>query len=273
MATLRAFYSEVPADLDVASDPVASSLLPLPLSLAVRVLGSPVLSRLAHRGLGQLSFGLTYGVPLRSAAIDQVVRQEVSRGARQLVLLGAGLDARAFRLPELEAVTVFELDHPNTQAYKRRRIGGLEPLAKSVRYGSIDFERQTLGEVLASVEFRPEEPSVWIWEGVTMYLTPSAIQATLGSVATYSAPGSALCMTYLVPLSGAIGAVTKLSAKKISEQLYGMMSPEQAAEGVRAAFFEVERDSSALDWAEEFWPGKAYPELRVWERLLVARRD
>jgi len=272
VATLRAFYSETPADLDVASDPVASSLLPLPLTTLVLALGRPGLSRIAHRALTRATFGLSSGVPLRTAAIDAALRESVAAGTRQLVLLGAGLDARAYRLPELEGVRVFELDHPQTQTYKQGRIGALDPLAAEVNFCPIDFERQAIGEVLSGAGFQTELPSLWIWEGVTMYLTPGAIDATLDAVALYSAVGSRLCMTYIAPKSGLMQGLGVLLASQIGEPILGEMTAEEARGRVERRGFRVDEDSDAHTWAARFWPAKERRGVRAWERLMVATR-
>ncbi len=268
---MRAFYSETPADLDVASDPVASSLLPLPLTLLVKAVGRPGLARLVHHALGRASFGLSYGVPLRTAAIDEALRGEVSAGCGQLVLLGAGLDARAFRLPELAECAVYELDHPSTQGYKRLRVGSLEPLARSVSFCSIDFEQQSIGEVIGEAGFVTQERSFWIWEGVTMYLTPGAIDATLDAVALYSAPGSTLCMTYVTPERGVIRRAGLISAGKIGEPILGALSQSEVRSRLERRGFSVLSDTDSRDWARQYW-ATAPPSLRVWERLVVARR-
>lgn len=272
VATLRAFYSETPADLDVASDPVASSLLPLPLTALVLALGRPGLSRIAHRVLTRATFGLSSGIPLRTAAIDAALRDSVGAGTRQLVLLGAGLDARAYRLPELEGVKVFELDHPLTQPYKQRRVGSLEPLAAEVHFCPIDFERQAIGEVLSQAGFQTELPSLWIWEGVTMYLTPGAIDATLDAVALYSAVGSRLCMTYVAPKSGLVQGIGLFAAGRVGEPILGEMTPSVARERLERRGFSVDEDSDVHDWAARYWPAKERRGLRAWERLMVATR-
>lgn len=268
---MRAFYSETPADLDVASDPVASSLLPLPLTLLVRAVGRPGLARLVHHALGSASFGLSYGVPLRTAAIDAELRSEAASGCEQLVLLGAGLDARAFRLPELAECAVYELDHPATQAYKQRRVGSLEPLAKSVEFCSIDFERQSIGEVLGGAGFSTQRKSFWVWEGVTMYLTPGAIDATLDAVALYSAPGSTLCMTYVTPERGLVRRAGLISARQIGEPILGSLSQAEVKDRLERRGFSVLSDTDANDWARRHWPDSRL-RVRLWERLVVARR-
>ncbi len=200
VAALRALYSEAPHELAIIDDPAAARLLSGPLAWTVRGAAAvPFGVRALHRALGAVTFGLTYGVPLRTAAIDEAVRQSVAEGTRQLVVLGAGLDARAWRMPELSDTVVFELDHPSTQAYKRTRVAELDPLCREVKHCAIDFERQTLAEVLSDAGFDPAQTSVWVWEGVTMYLTDEAAEATITAVAKLSAPGSRLAVTYLPP--------------------------------------------------------------------------
>lgn len=116
VAALRALYTEGPPELAVIDDPAALALLPTLLAAPLRV-GTrlPYGARALHRVIGLATRGLSYGIPLRTAAIDEAVRRSVSEGIEQLVLLGAGLDARAWRMPELASITVYELDHPATQ--------------------------------------------------------------------------------------------------------------------------------------------------------------
>lgn len=136
---------------------------------------------------------------VRTRVLDDAVRGFVAGGGRQLVLLGAGFDTRALRLPELAAATVFEVDHPATQRHKRStldRIGAISP----ARYVTWNFETRPLAELpaeLAAAGHDPALPTLTIWEGVTMYLTEGAIDASLRAIAAWSAPGSQLAMTYL----------------------------------------------------------------------------
>src|SRR5262249_51882343 len=135
-------------------------------------------------------------IELRTRAIDAHVR--AARPA-QLVLLGAGLDARAYRLPELQDTTVFEVDHPATQAYKRARISACRPLAREIRYVAVDFERDTRSEALVGSGHRSDLTTFWIWEGVVPYLRPAAIKDTLAQISRLSAKGSTVAVTYGTP--------------------------------------------------------------------------
>ncbi len=274
VAALRALYSEAPPDLAIFDDGVAQRLLPGGLGALVRgVTRAPFGPRLAHRLLGAATRGLSFTVPLRTAAIDDAIERSVEAGTRQLVVLGAGLDARAWRMPNLAEVSVFELDHPDTQAFKREGIGDLRPLAKDVRFCSIDFERQTIPEVLGAHDFDASARSVWIWEGVTMYLTAEAIDATLEAVAELAAPESRLAMTYLPPeyASPFLRTVSEVGAMWIGEALRFQEDARGIAARLAARGFEVEGDGSALDWVER-WPAREARHVRPYERLALARR-
>jgi methyltransferase (TIGR00027 family) len=132
----------------------------------------------------------------RTVAIDEAVREV---GNPQLVILGAGLDGRAWRLSELASTAVFEVDHPASQADKRDRVGDLTPVAKSVTFVPVNFGQDDLGAALAAAGHRAAEPTTWIWEGVLPYLTQPQVDATLAVVAARSAPGSRLIATYPTP--------------------------------------------------------------------------
>jgi methyltransferase (TIGR00027 family) len=130
---------------------------------------------------------------VRTVAIDRAI---VEVQSPQLVILGAGLDGRAWRMPELSGVTVFEVDHPDTQRDKRARAGGLQQTAGEVRFVPVDFKRDTLDGALAAAGHDPARATTWVWEGVVMYLAPPEVEATLAVIARRSAPRSRLVVVY-----------------------------------------------------------------------------
>ena len=132
----------------------------------------------------------------RTRFIDDAVTERAGSVA-QVVLLGAGFDTRAHRLPALRDLTVFEVDHPATQARKTAVIAGEGLDTRGVVYVGVDFERDDLGRELVAAGFDPSRPTVFVWEGVTNYLTPDAVDATLATVRALAAPGSALVFTYV----------------------------------------------------------------------------
>jgi methyltransferase (TIGR00027 family) len=147
----------------------------------------------------------------RTVAIDAAVR---ARPAPQLVILGAGLDARAWRMQELAGVDVFEVDHPASQHEKRDRIGGEVPVARSLRYVPVDFTRDRLDAALAEAGHQPSAATTWIWEGVVAYLHRPAVAATVATVSGLSAPGSSLIINYQSP--SVLAAVGRMVARAMN---------------------------------------------------------
>jgi methyltransferase (TIGR00027 family) len=130
----------------------------------------------------------------RTRFIDDRLRYAVtSRQARQVVILGAGFDSRAYRMRQLlKGVKVFEVDYGPTHVYKKQRVEEiLGSLPKNVRYVPIDFTREKLSEELAQAGFRTNQASFFVWEGTSFYLPEEAVRDTLRYVST-TAPGSAI---------------------------------------------------------------------------------
>jgi methyltransferase (TIGR00027 family) len=252
-------------------DPHAQALLPAPIGAALRVVG-----RRGPRAIVRaLSLGMVDHVCLRTAAIDAALRDAIASGCTQLVILGAGLDARAWRLPELRGVDVFEVDHPSTQPGKRDAVADLSPHAERVRFVAVDFERERIGDRLRDEGHDDARPTAWIWEGVTPYLHPPAIAQTMGDVAARSSASSVLMMSYaipeLVPLPiPGIAAITRLAFSGLGEGLFGAMTPDDAAQLVRTHGFEVASDTDARDWAALGDGSAALARPFRAERLLVA---
>lgn len=130
----------------------------------------------------------------RTVAIDDAVRAHPSP---QLVILGAGLDGRAWRMSELADVTVFEVDQPATQQDKRDRASGLPGTPPT--FVPVDFGRDRLGEALAAAGHRAHRATTWIWEGVVPYLTKVQVAATVTMLAACSAPNSRLIVNFQTP--------------------------------------------------------------------------
>ncbi len=280
VSLFRGLASLPGSPIDFANDRGMRALMPTGMRAALGALGRVTARRPGlHAALGAPSFGLLQHVALRTAAIDAAVRREREQGIPQLVLLGAGLDARAFRMPELSETVVFEVDFPSTQALKRRRAGALVPAAKEIRWAPIDFEKDALDDVLARAGHLSERRTVWIWEGVTMYLPPAAVDATLSVVRDRSATGSTLLVTYATEemaaiLSGPLAPLEPLvdfGFGLLGEPLRGRMDPAVARERLLAHGFGVANDSGPSDWAREHLRGRP-SRLTVGERLIRALR-
>jgi methyltransferase (TIGR00027 family) len=134
----------------------------------------------------------------RTRLVDDALTGMLRAGVDQVVILGAGLDCRAHRVPGIERTRVFEVDHPATQAAKRERLAALDSAASPrVEFVGVDFTRDDLGRSLARAGFDPARRTFFVWEGVTNYLTDAAVDAVLRWVAAEAAPGSRILFTYV----------------------------------------------------------------------------
>jgi methyltransferase (TIGR00027 family) len=176
------------------SDPVARELLDPP---EIGVVDDVRQGRLPASGAHRMSHELVRrtGVTMvpRTIAIDDAIR---AHAARQVVILGAGLDARAWRMTELATATVFEVDHPASSRDKIRRIAGRPAVAAQVVPVAVDLARDALAPALESESFDRSQRTTWVWEGVVPYLTAEAVRSTVNQVGHLSAPGSRLIVNY-----------------------------------------------------------------------------
>jgi methyltransferase (TIGR00027 family) len=158
----------------------------------------------------------------RARFIEDLVTEQAARGVGQYVILGAGLDTFAQRRPELASrLTVFEIDRPSAQAWKRQRLVELGlGIPSYLRLVPVDFEAgDAWWERLPAAGFESTRPAVVASTGVSMYLTKEAIATTLRQVAAL-APGSTLAMSFMLPI--------ELADPEVRPGI------ERAAEGARA---------------------------------------
>lgn len=192
----------------------------------------------------------------RTVVIDDAVRE---RGHGQLVILGAGLDGRAWRMDSLRHATVFEVDQPASQAEKRRRAAQLSPVTDIV-FVPVEFGVQSLREALATAGHLPDQPTTWIWEGVLPYLTDEQVRMTLTDVAALWAPGSQLIATYASrhtvgrPLHYALKALFAVTGHEnpmASERHISSWTPDAMGALLGEFGFEVVADRDQRSIADE----------------------
>ena len=145
--------------------------------LAVPILGVDAEALRADVAEHEARHGIRFFVVARARLAEDAVQRAVeTRGVGQLVVLGAGLDTYGYRNPFGDRLRVFEVDHPATQEWKRRRLAeaGIEVPA-SLTYAPVDFERDNLAEQLAAAGMRPEVPTFFTWLEHSPF-TPARIQ-------------------------------------------------------------------------------------------------
>lgn len=196
----------------------------------------------------------------RTVAIDAAIRDAASP---QVVILGAGLDGRAWRMPELADATVFEIDHPDSQRRKRERAAQLKPIAKDLRFVPVDFTRDSLDDALAGAGHDPQRPTTWVWEGVVMYLTLEEIEATLRVLQSRSAPRSQLLILYTAP--SAVRKVAGLVLGLIGEPFRSAFTPEQMRALLERFGFSVAHDDDLRQIAARLGsdPTRLFKDVRL----------
>lgn len=198
VAALRAIERYTPAAERLFDDPLARSLCgpllsPVLSLFACRQLREPLLRARDRKAPGVLG-----GLLCRVTYLDDVLRQALAAGVQSVVLLGAGLDSRAYRIPGADSVRFFDVDQPAVQHDKRARLARhLGVLPAHVRFVPIDFDRQDLAAELAAAGYDGATRTLFIWEGVTQYISRAALEATPGYVGS-TAVGNQLAFSYVL---------------------------------------------------------------------------
>jgi methyltransferase (TIGR00027 family) len=135
----------------------------------------------------------------RTKLFDQVFVDALERGFPQVVLLGAGMDTRALRFQDRNrSAIVFELDIHATQRYKREVYKRKKTaLPDTLVFVPIDFNKQRLADVLTQAGYREGQQTLFLWEGVTMYLEADAVDSTLAFIHSSAAAGSIVAFDYV----------------------------------------------------------------------------
>ena len=177
------------------NDPVVKDLVGAPIRVMMQFTGLRNFTIKQTDAVGDGIFGAQI---CRTRYIDDAVQAALAQGVGQVVILGAGLDTRPYRLPGIEHARVFEVDLPAVQDDKKKKIQKhFGRLPGHVTFVPIDFDAQTLDSVFIGTAFDLTRPAVFIWEGVTQYIAEEAVRQTLAFVGK-SAPGSSLVFTYVL---------------------------------------------------------------------------
>ena len=192
VALYRALETSEPRRPPLFRDPLATTFLSRPLALAVRASRVAALRGWVERYADRRAPGSRTSAIARTAYIDDAVRAAIRDGIDQIAILGAGFDCRAHRMPELAGARVYEVDRAETQVVKRARV----PDHPALRYVAVDFLRDELGAALVAAGWEPGRRTLFLWEGVTNYLTEPAVIATLDWIGR-TAPGGRVLFTYI----------------------------------------------------------------------------
>jgi methyltransferase (TIGR00027 family) len=256
IALARAIESQKPAGERICYDPFARQFIGPLFWYVFRFF--VVTGYAERRSPGVMGF-----LVARERYIDDCLMAAIAEGIDQVVILGAGFDSRAYRIEGLQkGVRVFEVDHPATQTIKKQKVAQIfGQLPEQVTYVPVDFDQEDLGARLSASGYRESSKTFFIWQGVTQYLTPEAIDATLAFIAGHSGSGSQVIFDYMYTslLDGSIqrGEVTRMRRTRrfTGEGLvYGI------PEGTLQSFLEQRgfcqvRDTSTEDLKKTYFSG------------------
>ncbi|MEN6293473.1 MAG: class I SAM-dependent methyltransferase [Methanobacterium sp.] len=201
MAEEIAFHRVVemfmPEDEKIFSDPYAIRFVNP--EMLENMAKNPVEAQKKSEELEKLFPGVHNSIIARVRYFDDFVEKLVDEDLEQLVILGAGYDTRAYRIEGLkENVKVFEVDHPNTQSFKIQKIREIfGSIPDHVIYVPVDFDTQKLDQRLLESGYGGSKKTLFIMEGLVMYIPPDAVDETLSFIVNNSGKGSAVIFDYV----------------------------------------------------------------------------
>ncbi len=197
-ALIRAMENLLPEDKRLFDDPYSEKFLSPFYKFFVILMRSPKILNFLIKIREKLTPGIIGGLICRTRYIDDVLNNAIREGVGTVVNLGAGMDTRAFRIPGIENIQYFELDFPELQKVKRAYIDkNIGEIPSNVFWVPIDFNRQDFGEELKKAGYTSSSRTLFIWEGVTQYISKEAVDNTLKYIAQAST-GSRIVFTYVL---------------------------------------------------------------------------
>lgn len=224
------------------------------------------------------SIGLMGLQVCRTKFIDDILKEALDNGIEQLVILGAGFDTRAFRISNINSIKVFEVDLPFIQEKKKSLIKKyLGELPSNIIFASIDFNIQTLDKVLLDKGLDFSKPVIFIWEGVTQYITEEAVNNTLNFISRAST-GSIVLFSYI--LKEVIDKSSKSIDTDFLTNYFAMgdqkwsfgLNPSEASDFVKQYNLTIIKDVGASYYKENYLKpiGRSLPVSEI-ERIIYAK--
>jgi methyltransferase (TIGR00027 family) len=196
---LKAAVMLYPKEKRLFEDPYSEKLLPPFYKFLIVLMRSPKIFDFFMKSKEKSTPGVMGWMFCRFRYIDDVLKDSITKKEIETVVnLGAGMDCRAHYIPGIESIRYFELDHPSVIKQKKAKMEKiLGKLPDHVIYVPIDFEKQSLDTELKKAGYNLNSKTLFIWEGVTQYISKEANDSTLKYVAQ-SAPGSKIVFTYIL---------------------------------------------------------------------------
>jgi methyltransferase (TIGR00027 family) len=278
MALFRAMESTRPPKRRLFEDQLAARALSPGLRIVAALsrvpgVGKVLRSVIDHHWPGSRTSGVA-----RTRFIDDEAKTALASGVEQVVILGAGFDARAYRLGTMAGRSVFEVDHPATssakQAVVKRALGALP---QHVRFVAVNFDTESLAEAMRAAGYDADKRTLFIWEGVTNYLNEAAIDATLRWCAA-AAACSKVIFTYIHkrvladPRAFFGGEMMIATVQAVGERWTFGLEPAEITDFLKQRGLVLKQDVGASDYRAKYY-GAAAQRMRGYEFYRIAVAD
>lgn len=165
----------------------------------------------------------------RTKYFDAYFRSVMDAGVRQIVLLAAGLDSRAYRLDWPAGTTIYELDQPQVLEFKREVLAGNGAELKAARREIAVDLRDDWQRALTEAGFDPAQPSAWIAEGLLIYLPATAQEQLFAGIDALAAPGSWVAIEEGKPMPADVFAAKRAASDEMADGFFKLIYNEQIA--------------------------------------------
>lgn len=182
-------------------------------------------ARIMREQMDRFFPGRNNSIVARVRFFDDFVKKSIDEGIEQLVILGAGYDSRAYRIEGLEKIKTFEVDHPTTQTIKIEKIKtNFGSLPDHVVYVPSDLENENFGQRLINMGYNRHVKTLFLMEGVLMYLQSKVVDEILSFIVKNSGKNSSILFDYF-PQSTVDGSSTLEVGRNIRNQVSQLGEP------------------------------------------------
>jgi methyltransferase (TIGR00027 family) len=207
---------------------------------------------------------LRASIVARARFIEDLIIEQSKKGITQYVILGAGLDSFAQRRPDIASqLQIFEIDQPDTQTWKQRRLIELGfGIPQGLHFVSVNFETSSWWKQLLKTGFDSSKPAVVACTGVTLYLTKEAIISTMAPIATL-ASGSTLAMSFYLPMDlldeedKFLQQLGEKGAREAGTPFISFFAPNEIVALAQEAGFKQAKNISTKDMEQLYFMNRA----------------
>jgi methyltransferase (TIGR00027 family) len=268
-ALFRAMESVRARQERIVDDWMAEQFLGIPFRLVARLSRNSACAMLLCHYIDYRWPGSRTSLIARTRLIDDYLVYALANGIQRVVILGAGFDSRAYRITGAKSALFFEVDHPNTSEVKKAHIRGVfGRLPEHVKYVPVNFQRDSIREALEASGFTPYTRSLFVWEGVSNYLTEGSVRNTLEFIGGL-VEGTALIFTYVDeavlrnPKQFAGGDEVQRTFARLEEPWTFGLHPDHVSEFFQQCGLCLDSDLSAAEYRKRYY--KAAIQIKGYE--------